>query len=573
MINTTSTLTNTHDGIVQSQTTQTLVMQIQPVSQNMNLGHPEEILPTNDFYESEDYDTFQLNSITGNFLSLEQEAYGLLQTKKQKQITDKVYQCNKCSKTYAQKRGMVRHYKIHDGIERREKGYLKGLKTKQDKKDKLVKETKVKIKKIVKKEILVKPRKEGFPCTCGQVFRRNSRMETCLKSHTFYSDIEFKCSSCDKKFKTNQELIYHRNHHHRKRYPCKFCPTNYHTQKALFKHLQIHQQVQLTEFKVIIEVNQGKIDLNCLICNDTSSTLNELKTHIMEDHKEPYHCQYCANQTFTKLTEFIDHFKKCHPGIGNQSLIEVIEAFSKLVKAWKCDSCGLQFHEADKLAIHQMNDHTQDMKNEQHFQCEDCQRVFVSIQGLHSHRRMHHRPEETEPTEPEEVGVMCLECRKICKDMTALTSHMRLHSMERKYPCKFCDFRFATPQKRKTHAEIHTGDMKYVCFICEYQCSSENRLKHHKMSIKHLNMKEYLLTGKPLIEEEPTKKEKDRKKDSVKKKKKDNKKDREVNSDNFFVCDICGARFESEDAMSKHKQTHPFIEFPNEENPSRIFFK
>lgn len=555
-------------------------MEIYPVSSNQlnKMANPEEILPTSENYKMDYGESFLLNSITGNVLSLEQEAYGLLKSKKKVAIGGYTQKCPKCAKWFRSKYNVKKHLRVHEAIEKRALGIIKGQKTR------ILNKKKQKLNHNSEEENNVRIENgDGYKCTCGQIFQRRSRMETCLRSHTEYSETcQYACPTCQKKFKTKDTLIFHRNKFHRKKFPCKFCPTDYQTQKELFKHLQVHQKVQLMEYKVIAEVAKGTQELKCLICSKSCKTLTDLKYHII-DHTEPYKCPYCRHDMFTKILDFVDHMKKAHPNVGNESVLNVVEAFSKLVKAWKCEECGQQFHEADKLALHQIEKHAPEMKNEQHFQCEDCQRVFISNQGLNSHRRMHHRVEPTEPTEPEEIGVMCLACRKMCKDMTALTSHMRLHSMERKFPCKFCDFRFATQQKRKAHAEIHTGDMKYVCFICEYQCSSENRLKAHKTSIKHLNMKEYLLTGKPLIEEQQSTSKKEKIKDTlrkkewnVKKKKKD-RKDRDKKSNpevsSEIACDICGENFAGENAMQEHKQTHPFIEFPNDDKPSRIFFK
>ncbi|XP_013199280.1 zinc finger protein 91 [Amyelois transitella] len=604
LINTTSTITHPQDGVIESRTTKTLVMEILPMSTISEplhkIGNPEEILPTT--YSSDDYDSFQLNSITGNVLSLEQEAYGLLKAKTDKKGT--VITCPKCPKMFNGYYRLKKHLGVHVAIEKRAMGIIKGLETRKENQQKKLEMQNQKMPKVkkekrsgVKKEIANKTRsgravegteldaanikledeigikrenvkKEGYECTCGQVFQRRSRMETCLRSHNMYSDTDsvYPCVSCTKQFKDKEELALHRKRLHRKKFPCKFCPTDYGTRKELFKHLQIHQKVQLLEYKVISEFVKHKKKLRCFICSKSYSELSDLKCHVMEDHKEPYICPLCSG-TFSKIIDFAHHTKSFHPEIEGQSVLDVLEAFSKLVKAWKCEECDLQFHEADKLAVHQIEKHSPDVKVDCQFQCPDCRRVFISQKGLTSHRRIHHSTESTEETEEVEKGVMCVECRKICKDMTSLTSHMRLHSPERKYPCKFCDFRFATPEKRKAHAEIHTGDLKYVCFICEYQCSSEHRLEQHKMSVKHSSMKEFLLTGKPLIEESTSKKNCSKKRDTKRREKKDSSSDDEV------CCDICGEKFRSEVEMAEHKQTHPFIEFPHEDTPSRIFFK
>ncbi|XP_028170915.1 zinc finger protein 98-like [Ostrinia furnacalis] len=576
LINTTSTVTNPQDGMIESHTTKTLVMEILPVPHGevniSKIGNPEEILPT--VYNDMDCeDMFQLNSITGNVLSLEQEAYGLLKAKKSQNHKGVMHPCLKCTKEYKTAALLKRHMSIHSTIEKRAMGFIKGQLTKKANRKKHFQEIEMESEMITLETIKaeqcdldVKPeiKKEDYECTCGKLFQRRSRMETCLRSHNEYADANpsHQCSTCLKYFSDKNDLATHRKRAHTKKFHCKFCPTDYNTRKELFKHLQAHQKVQLMEYKVISEVVLGKQKLRCFMCGKSYVDLSELKCHVMEDHTSPYSCMHCKN-TFAKIIEFGDHMKTYHPDVEGQSVLDVLEAFSLLVKAWKCEECGLQFHEADKLALHQIEKHSPDIKADPQFQCEDCRRVFISQKGLTSHRRVHHS-EAVEETEPTIKGTMCLECRKICKDMDALTSHMRLHSPDRKYPCKFCDFRFSTPEKRKSHAELHTGDMKYVCFICEYQCSSENRLKHHKASVKHLNMKQYLASGVAFAQEQSTT-EKSQPESEVK--------GNDIQSSETVPCDVCGDSFPSEREMLDHKQTHPFIEFPNEDKPTRIFFK
>lgn len=532
--------------------------------------------------EDNNLDEFQLNSITGNVLSLAQEAY-LLEGKVARMEPKRRYKCTECPKTYSQKRGLCRHLEVHRSIEKRALGVLRGLETrKSSKKKKPVNERYYKF----VEDTLPSQKKDGYNCTCGKIFQRRSRMETCLRSHELFESAtnSVACVTCSKQFNSKDELALHRKRLHRKKFPCKFCPTAYDTRKELFKHLQDHQKVQLMEYKVITEVMKGKKKLCCFMCSKMYVELSDLKTHVMTNHKGPYTCPHCKN-TFPKIIDFANHMKTYHPEVGCQSVFDVLKAFSKLARAWKCQECDLQFLEPDKLALHEVEAHSPECKSEPQFRCTDCRRVFISQKGLTSHRRVHHS-EPVEETKEIPEGIMCLECRKICKDMKALTSHMRLHSPDRKYPCKFCEFRFATPEKRKSHAEIHTGDMKYVCFICEYQCSSENRLKKHKMSLKHANIKEYLLTGKPLIEESTSTskdvKKYSKKKDKVVKKKKDkisHEKDQDCDSYSIVEksevpCDICGEKFPSDSEMLAHKESHPFIEIPSSgDNPTRIFFK
>ncbi|KAG7297052.1 hypothetical protein JYU34_019985 [Plutella xylostella] len=577
LINTTSTITHPQHGIIESQTTRTLVMEILPMTMydgKISGGNPEEILPTTNEPSCEE-DSFQLNSITGDAPPLTE--YGLLNSASTAKLKEeKVVYCPKCPKVCKNIVALRRHLKIHDSIDRYKAGRERGRANRREKKNKptwaWVDET--------QDTQDSDEDKATYTCTCGNKFTRHSRMKTCLNSHDEgEGTVTFPCTACAQKFKTKDRLEAHRKSVHRKRkFPCKFCPTDYDTRKELFKHLRKHQKVQLMEFKIMSEIVESKQKLKCIMCNKSFDELSELKSHVMGDHKAPFKCTYCK-ESFSKIDDLATHCKTAHPDVKGQSVLDALEAFSKLAQAWKCEECNLQFNKAEDLGLHQVENHRTEVKVKteiEQFQCVDCRRVFCSNKSLNSHRRVHHNVESTEdaPVEPE--GTLCVHCRKICKDEYALTSHMRFHSSERKYPCKFCDFRFATVEKRKTHAEIHTGSMRYVCFICEYRCSSENRLKNHKASAKHLSMKDYLLTGKPL--ENLTAKE-EKIADALRANERDVKKRRmseeepSHSSSGQTTCDVCGEKFSSEKKMLDHKQTHPFIEFPNEDQPSRIFFK
>ncbi|XP_045623601.1 protein tramtrack, beta isoform isoform X5 [Procambarus clarkii] len=58
-------------------------------------------------------------------------------------------------------------------------------------------------------------------------------------------------------------------------------------------------------------------------------------------------------------------------------------------------------------------------------------------------------------------------------------------SVERPYPCHFCDSRFKKKQHLQNHERIHTGE-KYVCTLCGQAFSRMHILKHH-LERKHVD--------------------------------------------------------------------------------------
>lgn len=512
LYNSTSTVTRPHDGLIESQTTTTLVMEITPCSSGdlLKVGkQPDEILPTSEGLLKIAEDTFQLNSITGNLLPLG-EAFDR---------PKRLFPCTQCVKVFKSRNRLSYHLKVHEGIERRAVGRAR---------------TRVKISERARvKRAEKKSEIEKHRCECGVspcMSKLEEKVDTCAAD----------CARCPKR---------------KKRFSCKFCPTDYETHKDLFRHLERHKKVQLLEYKAISEVVQGQETLACFVCGVTFENkfteLSGLKAHVM-GHAPPYECRLCQD-SFKAIASNAAHILKAHPDAKGKSVIQLLKAFAKLAQSWKCKECSTCFKAADDLAIHTATVHRA-MKIIPERQCLDCRRVFSTTSGLTSHRRIIHKDMAYEPE------LICVHCRKNCKDHRGLESHMRLHSVERKFPCRFCDFRFATAERRKIHMEVHTGNLRFVCFICEYRCSSENRLNNHKLSAKHLSMKEYLLgsAGSDALVKEV--------KDEVKCEDK-------VKVKSERECDVCGEKFPSEKKMLAHKQTHPFISFPNEDQPTRIFFK
>ncbi|KAK8737517.1 hypothetical protein OTU49_004531 [Cherax quadricarinatus] len=58
-------------------------------------------------------------------------------------------------------------------------------------------------------------------------------------------------------------------------------------------------------------------------------------------------------------------------------------------------------------------------------------------------------------------------------------------TVERPYPCHFCDSRFKKKQHLQNHERIHTGE-KYVCTLCGQAFSRMHILKHH-LERKHVD--------------------------------------------------------------------------------------
>ena len=85
--------------------------------------------------------------------------------------------------------------------------------------------------------------------------------------------------------------------------------------------------------------------------------------------------------------------------------------------------------------------------------CDECNRSFISRQGLINHKKLSHGSKEDCFT--------CNFCDKIFPTRAQLTRHMKVHSNDRPYVCELCNKRY----KHKQDLKFHMDSMKHWWFL------------------------------------------------------------------------------------------------------------
>jgi len=106
---------------------------------------------------------------------------------------------------------------------------------------------------------------------------------------------------------------------------------------------------------------------------------------------------------------------------------------------------------------------------EKYYECEECQKKFVSKRSLTVHHRRKHgiRP------------FMCDVCGKSFASKSYLTDHGYIHSNERPFPCTVCHKAFKSFKTFKNHMSRHTGIKPHSCHFCGKSFFEKNTLKKH----------------------------------------------------------------------------------------------
>lgn len=243
-----------------------------------------------------------------------------------------------------------------------------------------------------------------------------------------------------------------------------------------------------------------------------SINANGAQTTEPEDPKANFHCDRC-NAGFVQEKSLIIHRRQ--NGCTNRSFKcneceRVFVSLNHLTEhqathaAHKCQECGVQCESKEQLGRHMVQTHKRNLRN----QCNICQKVFTMLSTLRDHMRIH----------TGEKPFVCNVCGKGFTQNANLRQHKLRHSDIKRFKCELCNNSFVTKAELTSHARTHTGVKPYECDVCSSRFTTSCSLAKHKR--KH--------TG-----ERP------------------------------YPCDLCPMRFTALNVLKNHRRTHtgerPFV--------------
>lgn len=112
--------------------------------------------------------------------------------------------------------------------------------------------------------------------------------------------------------------------------------------------------------------------------------------------------------------------------------------------------------------------------------CAQCDRVFMSMQGLRSHERSH----SAMALFSKEDKYSCQYCQFVSPFRHNLDRHVQSHHGHHKpFRCKLCPFKSAYVSRLKSHLhKAHTGEQHtYKCLSCPFTSMTISQLKEHSL--------------------------------------------------------------------------------------------
>ena len=138
-------------------------------------------------------------------------------------------------------------------------------------------------------------------------------------------------------------------HPEAKIYHCSICDEQYRTLNGLNLHLfHVHER--------------NVTDLGCSFCGKEFTSKQEVKNHILTDHKEKkYECSKCEASYRSEMS-LQYHIESVHEG-----------------KKYQCTDCGEVF-----ISLQRLESHTA-TKHDRTFECPTCKAVYSSKKALKEH--------------------------------------------------------------------------------------------------------------------------------------------------------------------------------------------
>ncbi|KAI5631831.1 gastrula zinc finger protein xFG20-1-like isoform X4 [Phthorimaea operculella] len=320
--------------------------------------------------------------------------------------------------------------------------------------------------------------------------------------------------------------------HSDKGYGCCFCREQFQDPAELKTHNTEKHIADIAKFKGVKEqskffVKMDITNLKCNICEGEFTTIEQLITHLNEEHslnifpdikrlilpfkfdsKELCCCEcWQTFHTFKILQEHMhSHYSNyicdvCSSGFVTRNSL-ILHRASHETGSFKCTYCQKIFDSQQKARMHETkmhenaapkcvckfcNERFKDFRKKQKhleqvhgvasttYKCNACDKSFSYKNTLRYHTKRYHlmlRPHK------------CKECGMDFFTAFELSQHMVKHSPQSQYRCDVCPKTFCRKQSLKCHKRIHSDDMRFKCEHCGHLFVTKCNLKRHMLK-KH----------------------------------------------------------------------------------------
>ncbi|MBN3316972.1 ZN462 protein, partial [Atractosteus spatula] len=314
---------------------------------------------------------------------------------------------------------------------------------------------------------------------------------TIMPSTTRSTDDHYQCAHCDIKLIGMIELSTHLiNHNEEFQKRAK----RQERRKQLMSRQKGNEQTESKAEKSDSSADRAPIGYRCNFCVEVHPTLRAICNHLRK------HVQYGEVKEGAKIIGYQVNQSKIqspgqnlgHPllfivgemlvtpseeGVANGGLVEAEMAEVEPVDGGSADTSTV----AETRELEKGAEETTEIKERPAggHACKQCDRVFMSMQGLRSHERSH----SALAMFTREDKYSCQYCQFVSAFRHNLDRHVQSHHGHHKpFRCKFCSFKSAYMSRLKNHLhKSHAGENTYKCLSCSFSTMTISQLKEHSL--------------------------------------------------------------------------------------------
>ncbi|XP_050534884.1 zinc finger protein 501-like isoform X1 [Daktulosphaira vitifoliae] len=231
-------------------------------------------------------------------------------------------------------------------------------------------------------------------------------------------------------------------------------------------------------------------DFQCNVCGkellSAYTLVNHMRSHTGE---RPYGCSVCEKFFKTK-SNLNEHYRVHNPELrwmktSSRDIPSITRVTVTSEDILTCNQCSKVFVSLDELSAHE---HTH---GDEQFTCEKCNKSFNSKPEL----TVHIRSNCCSSLELEvNADRQCPFCGKQFRSAATLENHKRVHTREKPFSCELCSKPFRTKGNLLEHKRVHNNSMwlmksdtklteneqKFKCTYCEKPFRTYTALLNHE---------------------------------------------------------------------------------------------
>ncbi|XP_041916495.1 zinc finger protein 462 isoform X1 [Alosa sapidissima] len=290
----------------------------------------------------------------------------------------------------------------------------------------------------------------------------------------------YQCAHCELKFLALTDLTNHLMDHNEE---TQKRAMRQERRKQLQNKQKVNEQIETKQEKLDATADKTPIGYRCNFCVEVHPTLRAICNHLRK------HVQYGEakeGQLKQDITEVsFPGAEDAIPNGNTEDSLPIDDAVSSEMDLSVADMAStgdvpIETGEKPMVVNAPVSVQEKERRTGGH-PCAQCDRIFMSMQGLRSHERSH----SAMALFSREDKYSCQYCQFVSPFRHNLDRHIQSHHGHHKpFRCKLCPFKSAYLSRLKSHLlKAHAGENPYKCLSCAFSTITISQLKEHSLRV------------------------------------------------------------------------------------------